>query len=184
MTLLILFLTGCLVGLISSFLGIGGGSVMVPILYWIMPELYPTEVIAISLSVIFVITFINIIIFKRQELIPGIREFVILLLSCGVGGFLGAYLLGYLDARTIKLIFATVLFLMLARVLLFKNYGNDNEQMPTLNRSFDLKLLITGLSGGLICGITGLGGGIVFTPMFWLFANFPKNVSLLFLILP
>ena len=59
MDIIYLIITGMFVGLMSSFFGVGGGSLMMPILFMLYPDIPAQAIIPSSLGVIFLNSLIN-----------------------------------------------------------------------------------------------------------------------------
>lgn len=162
MDILILILSGAAVGFLSSFFGIGGGSLIVPTLYTLFPSLPPSAVISISLGTIFINSSINTIRFIKLKLTPGKTVFITFLITCTIGAFSGSQIVSSIDKDLAKRIIALTLFIIVAKLFL----GKKSEDHTSEHKDEPLKLGVTGLSGSLLSSLTGLGGGIIFTPMF------------------
>ena len=173
MEFIILFFSGSLIGFLSSFLGIGGGSLLVPILYSLYPQLTAPHIISISLGSIFIISFGNTISFYRKGLTPPIKTIAIFVITCGVGGVIGSQVLYLIDTFMAKKAMACILLLMGIKILFLKGPKKETEKSPS-----NISMGFTGVLGSFISSITGLGGGIVFTPIFLNVLKLPiKKVS-------
>jgi uncharacterized membrane protein YfcA len=161
MDILVLFLLGGAVGFVSSFFGIGGGSLIVPILYMLYPKLPLTIVIPISLGTICIITTINSISFIKARVITNKKMILSFLITCSIGAYAGAKLTYLIDTNIGKKILACVLILSVFKILFYKS-GSEKDSDKNLSQPL---IAFTGFLGSLISSITGLGGGIVFTPM-------------------
>ncbi len=157
-----LILLGPLVGIITSFFGIGGGVVMIPLLYTLFPQISPVVAIISSLSVIFLNSFINSVIFLRMGLRPVWRVVFSVWGGAIVGIFLGSYIVQSLDALWIKKLFGVVLIISAIQNILKRSLIGQEVQ---IDKSI-FKAIAVGFSGGLLAGLTGLGGGIVMVPLF------------------
>lgn len=161
MDIFILFCLGSIVGFVSSFFGIGGGSLIVPIFYLLYPNLPLTIVIPISLGTIFMTTTLNSARFIKAGLITNKKLVISFLITCSIGAFTGAKLTSLIDTQLGKQILAIVLSVSVFKILFYKN---SEESVDDSIVSTKL-VAITGIIGSFISSITGLGGGIVFTPM-------------------
>ena len=166
MIYLLLVSTGILVGLISSFFGVGGGILAVPALYMIFPMIPPQVVIASSLAMIYVNSIINTFNFLRDGRKP--RKELFLPIGIGIifGVIVGSYLTDILLPNTIKLIFGIALVLAAIKTLFVDTKNLDD--FANIKNSFFIQI-IAGTSsfvGGIISGLTGLGGGIILVPLF------------------
>ncbi len=150
-------------GFVSSFLGIGGGSIAVPVLYSFYPNATPVEVISTSLGSIFFITSLNSIQYALEGLLPHWKKIIPLAIMCLLGGMLGSSIVFALEPGIVKKIFGFTLLIIMAKSILHKpkeSEQNNQEDVPII------QLMIIGLLGSLLSSITGLGGGIIFTPAF------------------
>ncbi|MAZ48209.1 MAG: hypothetical protein CME65_06580 [Halobacteriovoraceae bacterium] len=152
-----------ILGFVSSFLGIGGGSIAVPVLYAAFPESSPIEVIAISLGSIFLIANLNLIQFSKHKVLPSKNQIPLMAFACLVGGLIGSEIITGIDPLLMKKIFGVILILLALKASLQKKKDlgeKRNESVP--NR----QMLVISFSGALLSSLTGLGGGIIFTPAF------------------
>lgn len=171
MDFLLLGLTGLAVGFLSSFFGIGGGSLIVPILYSLYPTLTDEQVIATSLTTIFLLSSNNTFqYFKRKELPPR-RIIVNFLISATIGAVSGAKLTYLIETNTSKKIVASVLLLIVAKLFLTQKIKGN----PPLEKTKDYKIFITGFVGAFVSSISGLGGGVIFIPLLISFAKINMN---------
>ncbi|MAX67375.1 MAG: hypothetical protein CME66_10610 [Halobacteriovoraceae bacterium] len=169
-----LLVLGSVIGFLSSFFGIGGGSIIVPTLYTLYPNLPASIVVPISLGSIFFICLKNTISYGRNKLLPPKEIIGAFLLSCFIGGFLGTKLLYFIDTNLAKKIMGFLLLAMVVKLLVFKSRHQDDQNFSPSFISFS----IVGFIGSLISSITGLGGGIIFTPIFLNILRVPlKKVS-------
>jgi uncharacterized membrane protein YfcA len=157
-----LFILGLVIGFMSSFFGIGGGSLIVPVLYTLYPKLPASIVIPISLGSIFVVTLNNSFKFAKKNLLPPKNIMITFLITCSVGGLLGTQVLYLIDTAMAKKAMGVILIFMVIKLLVFKTKDHPIETFKPSRGS----LGITGFVGAFISSITGLGGGIIFTPIF------------------
>ncbi len=174
MEILVLLITGGIIGFLSSFFGIGGGALVVPVLYSIYPSFTDEHVISTSLLTIFVLTLNNSIQFYKKGLFPPRNIIVNFIFSAGIGAFIGSRLTTLVDTETSKKIIASVLILIVIKLFFF-----EKKQDSQMNQNISMtKLFITGFSGAFISSISGLGGGVIFIPLLVSFAKAPiKLVS-------
>lgn len=151
-----LVILGIVVGLLSGFFGIGGGTVLVPILLALG---YDTKV-AIGISVVQMVfssvfgSYLN----KKNGTLD-----LNIVLFLGIGGFTGATLSGSLAAYfsniTLEIVF--LLFATFALIRLFFKIPEHKEQRE-VNKF--LLLVIGGFVGSLSMMI-GVGGSILIVPI-------------------
>lgn len=155
------------VGLLSSFLGFGGGTVIVPFLP-VISGLDIKTTIATSLSVVTLNAFNNTIDFHRRQLVPWKLVFKISAASV-LFGVLSSMLSSRLDEVAVRwsviavfVVIATISYLGPQRVPLFI------RQNRLLNH------LIAGVCAGIIAGLGGVGGATILVPLF-LVAGWTQN---------
>lgn len=169
---LILLLTGIFVGFATGLLGVGGGFILVPILYFLLLKMGVEPTLAIrmafgtSLAIIIPTAISSTYAHYRKNQVE-----VKVALYMGVSGFIGALLGGYIATHVpgqyLRLLFAIILLFAALRMLLFKEpeeYGAKIENI--------LIFLIFGLMAGMISGLVGVGGAIILIPVMVLIFGF------------
>lgn len=165
--ILLVFLGG-LGSFISGYLGVGGGIVYVPILDYFLSRLgfQNDELVkAILANSLFTIIFSGIIAsykqYKMKNFYPkeisytavtGIVSVLITTWLVSLGDWYSKVLFNY--------VFASMMFIILARMFWVKNRVRANEKLVR-NSSYAITGFITGISTAL----SGLGGGVVMTPI-------------------
>lgn len=161
---------GILVGTLSGFFGVGGGTILVPLLLLLG---YETKV-AIGISVI-QMTFSSIygsyLNNKKGSLDTSMVLFI------GIGGFLGALFSGVLttafSARTLEFIFLSFAIFALLR-LFFK--AQEHKEQREVHK---LLLILIGFLLAALSMTIGVGGSIILIPVLVGFLHVPlkKAVS-------
>lgn len=159
-----LIASGLLVGVLSGLLGIGGGTVIVPILITLG---YPyDQAVAIS-SLSIIITSLS---GSIQNWRMGYLDFKRVMLL-GLPAILTAQV-GVLMTKTladpIKLLaFAALLTLTIALVSIRKQLAirTDGDTKPVVAINPLLARLLTGSLAGLLAGLFGVGGGVIMVPL-------------------
>lgn len=163
---------GIFAGAMSGFFGIGGGTILVPIL--LVFGFATKDAIGISIvQMVFGSIYGSYLNHKKGSLIVGDGIFV------GLGGFLGGYIGGYItqyiaDIVLQILFFGLVVFALLG--ILFSKQHKEDHTTKTLSKTL---LFFIGLVIGVF-GITlGVGGSIVLTPLLVGLLHYPikKAVS-------
>ncbi|GEM_PF-482591 len=169
-----LIFTGILVGLLSTFFGVGGGILIVPTLYSLLEFLPPQVVIATSLTLIFFNSSRNTYNFIKAGVKPKYSYLAPIAISMLIGVIIGGKLTLLMDSKTIKLIFSLFVFLIALKTIFNRKPAlNESEWSPELNTRNVLLGILTGLTGGLISGMTGLGGGAILVPLFIFILQIP-----------
>ncbi|MCB0357790.1 MAG: sulfite exporter TauE/SafE family protein, partial [Bdellovibrionales bacterium] len=163
---------GFFTGIISSYFGIGGAAVIVPVLYHYFPELGALTIIGCSLGVILLNSTYNTFLFYRSGIQFAPKIFAPLIPTIILGALSGTYLAELISALWLKRIFAGVLILVTLKTILVKI---PNENKSALTPKVYLGLII-GYLVGLITGITGLGGGTLLAPTFLVFYKMKPKI--------
>lgn len=164
-----LALIGTIVGFVSSFFGIGGGSIMIPLLYILFPKMPPPAVIATSLGTICLNSGINSL--RYKNFMPPSRIIINIMLATFTGAFLGSKIIYLIHPVMVKKVFAIILIIATIRVFISKKIADNN-----LLKIHDFKVFQTSFGGAFISSITGLGGGILFVPMFMNIVKLPMRL--------
>lgn len=170
---ILLIITGLSVGFISSFLGIGGGALIVPTLLSLYPGLAVHSILSISLGIIFLNTILNIFNWRSDKVLPPPKSALMILLGCIAGVSIGSLVLYEVDEKVLKKVFASVLLIIAFRTLLMKPKSlNSQASRPKI------LLFTASVIGSFISSITGLGGGVIYVPMYLELLKLPmKNIS-------
>ncbi len=160
MTFLGIIVVGTVAGLMSSTLGIGGGIIIVPALS-IVFGFSQQEAIATSLAAIFTITAMNVIRFQRQGLILWKIALPIALFSL-ISSFLAGLTAVHLPEKTLILIFLIFILFLTYKTIFLKNKVTAEKKSINKLQFASFKI---GTLSGLISGITGVGGGVIITPL-------------------
>ena len=164
-----LILLGSTVGVLSGFFGIGGGTILVPLLLLLG---YETK-IAIGISVIQMVfssiygSYLN---NKKGSLDVSMVLFI------GLGGFCGALLSGYItsffSSKNLEFIFLGFAVFALLR-LFFKTH--EHKDQKSVNK---LILLFIGLILGALSMTIGVGGSIILVPILVGFLHVPLKKAI------
>ncbi len=174
--MLLLILTGMLIGGMTAFFGIGGGAIMASVFHSIYPSMNPHTIIANCLGVIFCNGLINTLHFWKLRRIPNWRVLLPLCIAMVAGAQLGSRLALQISTQGLKQILAATLIISALRLALSKTSSTKTGMAPHLIRLTPLKTLATlaaGSIGGFIAGLTGIGGGFVILPTLILLHQMP-----------
>ena len=159
--ILILILCGVMTNIMSAIFGIGGGVLMVPILYTLFPQ-FPLQMIAAtSLTIVMGSSFINLIYFYKQEVSINYKAILIWSVGMIIGVQLGFESSFYIPDIAIISVFVITLSLLAIRTIFSK------ETAITQQSTADEMIKGISLStvGGFIAGMTGIGGGSIMAPL-------------------
>ncbi|MEA3523018.1 MAG: sulfite exporter TauE/SafE family protein [Campylobacterota bacterium] len=112
----ILIFAGSIGGLFSGFLGIGGGSIISPILL-----LFGYDMKKIAIGISFVIPFSSIVAFGSYASVLDLDYALLAVVGIGayIGGIIGNYILHFkISAQTIKKILAIALYIIAIKILI------------------------------------------------------------------
>ena len=170
--LLILALTGVLVGFTSGLLGVGGGFIMGPVQFFLLMALGVDPNIAIrvafgtSLAVILPTTISGAWGHKRKGAVL-IRPALIMGITGFIGGLLGALLATNMPVEVLRIISGMVIFVS-ALWMLRTHLPQKKDEKSHKDSSY----LFWGFLVGLIAGLLGIGGGVIIVPILTLLLRF------------
>jgi uncharacterized membrane protein YfcA len=163
---------GMVAGAMSGLFGIGGGFVIVPALTaWCGRG--QRQAVATSLMAIFPLAIGGVIAYAAHGQLD-VWAAVPLAIGSLVGAWFAAALLNHVPQRALRWIFAVVVLLTAAKLLL-------DPGAPTGPVSHDLPklalLLPVGVLIGVLAGLTGTGGGAIMVPVMQLGFGIPAVVA-------
>jgi uncharacterized membrane protein YfcA len=166
--IIFLILLGGLGSFISGYLGVGGGIVYVPILDYFLSKLgfQNDELVkAILANSLFTIIFSGIIASYKQykmnnfypkevsyTAVTGVASVLVMTWLIGIGSWYSKILFNY--------VFASMMLIVLARMFLVNKVQHATD-VAVSKKSY----AITGFITGLTTALSGLGGGVVMTPI-------------------
>lgn len=159
----LLLAVGILAGGLAGLLGLGGGLVVVPALYWLLrwhgldPDAAMPVAVATSLATMVLTTLVSAWTHWRQGTVH-IPWLPWLLPGMALGALLGPLLAVRLSAGVLTALFAGFMFFVAWRMLL---PGRAPEQLGTASRP---ELLGGGLAVSVLSALIGVGGGIFTVP--------------------
>ncbi len=153
----ILILLGVVTGFVSGFFGVGGGTILVPML--LLAGFEMKNAVAISImQMVFSSTYGSFLNFKKNTAI--LKDGLII----GFGGFLGGSLSGIIvsviDSIYLKYIFLLVIIFTLYRIIF--SSADPVQQRASKNK---LVLILIGAVIGMIAMSIGVGGSVMLTPI-------------------
>jgi uncharacterized protein len=159
---------GIVTGILAGMLGIGGGLVIVPGLFYIFQLLQIPEAALMHLATgsslcIMIFTSAASTYFHNLKGDIQWRIAFKLLIWIGVGVTLGSLLSSYLNTRWLELLFGIFLLAIALKMLLGWKSGSTNDP----NKFATLGIFLIGIVGiviGFKSGILGIGGGTISVP--------------------
>jgi uncharacterized membrane protein YfcA len=151
-----LLVAGVVVGAISGFFGVGGGTILVPILLYLGFDI--KEAIGISVvQMVFSSLFGSYLNYKKGTLKISSTIFF------GFGGFLGGlssgFIVHHLSSKSLTWMFLGVILFAIYR---FFNAPHESHQKPIENR---VLFLAIGIMIGMFATSIGIGGALLLTPI-------------------
>lgn len=159
-----LIIVGIVVGILSGFFGIGGGTVSVPILLYLGFDI--KQAIGISVFQMLVSSYVGYLIHRKQQTYSA-SDMKYFGFGGMAGAVLGAYLVKVLDANLLEWLFLSLVLFTLIKLFLANPAPTHGE---IVNRP--LYSLIGG-GIGIFSGMLGVGGSILMTPILVSFLGFP-----------
>lgn len=175
---ILLLIGGCFGGLMAGLLGVGGGVILTPIQFYLLlaygvePGIAMTSSFATSLAVIFVTMIRSTK--KHYENNMVVMDYLSYLMILGfIGAIIGAFVSVHVDVSILRLAFGIMCFFTVINMIFIKYPDNDDN----ISRSI-LSHSLLGLIGGLLCGLLGVGGGIIMIPVLTLFLRYPTHKAI------
>ena len=151
---ILLFGLGILSGLSVTYLGMGGSVYIVPLLPF-LADLSPYETIQLSFLFLCVMAFINSIIFISRKMVVWSLFKTVASVGAGVA-FLASLLISQIPPFHVRFTLWVFLGVILTFPFIIRRSSWILKKLPT----------ISGTLMGLCSGLTGLGGGIILSPLF------------------
>lgn len=172
----VLIVTGAVVGFTAALLGVGGGFILVPIMYWVMAGAGVSDDIALrtafGTSLLVIVPTVLSSTWRHHKNGAVAWRAALILGGCGaVGALGGSTLAAYLSCGALKMGFGVFILVISARMLIgIRSEGTASDWSSTPRT---VPLVALGLAMGVISGLTGLGGGALMVPALVLLFHFP-----------
>lgn len=173
--LLALSLGGLVAGILAGFLGIGGGTVLVPLMVGL--GYTPVQSVATS-SLAILITSISGSIqnWRMGYLDP--KRVIYLGLPALITAQLGVYLANRLTSYVLLAAFGVLLVSNIYLVELRKSLTQSNRSHNLYSINPAIARIFTGSAAGILAGLFGVGGGVIMVPLQILLLEEPIKVSI------
>jgi uncharacterized membrane protein YfcA len=174
----ILLICGVIAGFIAGFLGVGGGFLMVPVMFFLLSNLgYQNNAMVISVatsSAVILFTSISGTIRQIKKKPINWNSAIIL----GAGGIAGSFI----GSSVSVIIPENVHVILFSSFLLFLVFWMSINRSPYLARfrlvESNLLFGFFGILIGIAAGMFGIGGGIILTPVLTTFFGYSMNRSI------
>lgn len=177
MTFILLILTGLIVGIISTFFGVGGGIIAIPALYMLFPNISPQIAISSCMGMIFLNSIVNVRSFIKIGKKPNFRVLHYMGFGILIGVLTGIKTTTYLNPTQLKVFFAAMLYFVAGRLLFSNNLKAPGDHWNPGKLKLDrFKEFTVALVGGVVAGLTGLGGGAIMVPLFITMLRMPLKL--------
>lgn len=172
----VLIATGAVVGFTAAMLGVGGGFIVVPVMYWVMTGAGVPDDIALrtafGTSLLVIVPTVASSTYRHHKNGAVVWRVALVLGGLGlVGSFAGATLATYIPCDALKIGFGIFVLVIAARMLIGINSEGVSSDWSSSPRT--VPLVVLGLVMGVIAGLTGLGGGALMVPALVLIFRFP-----------
>jgi uncharacterized membrane protein YfcA len=164
-----LAIIGCLVGLLSGLLGIGGGIIIVPALniYFQNKAYFDTQhlmhiSVATSITIVLFTALMTSFFYAKQHKINW-DIFKAMCPGLALGGFTGSYCSRWIEGAYYHQLFGIFLLVIAIKVFFFSSQSPHPDHK--IHVPFTLRFLAILI--GLISSVLGISGGIILTPLFF-----------------
>ncbi|MEM2122642.1 MAG: sulfite exporter TauE/SafE family protein [Candidatus Bathyarchaeia archaeon] len=179
------------IGAVSSILGIGGGSLFVPLMVLAL-GLDGKTAVGTSLLIVLFTALSSTLAYAKEKLID---YDIALMLSIGTvpGSILGAYITKYISSFWLIIAFSAFLWLIAVRMLTsprvygggeedHQNTGNTRNLTDAGGRIFTYRVrlkpgIAASFAAGFVSSLLGIGGGVVMVPTMNLLVGIPIHLS-------
>jgi uncharacterized membrane protein YfcA len=174
---------GFIVALYGTFIGAGGGFVLMPVLLLVYPDAPAESLTAISLAVVFCNATSGSVAYARLKRIDYLSG--LLLMSATIpGAVIGALTTSFIPRRAFDAVLG-LLMILVAAFLLWRPTEVSAEEPPPTDRanthrlgSYSLKLgLVISFFAGYASSLLGIGGGIIHVPVLVHLLHFPVHIA-------
>ncbi len=165
-------LIGVVGGTVAGLMGIGGGTVIIPLLLY-LSGIDIKAATAVSLVHI-VFASISGTIFNYYQKTIIFKYSLYFGLSSMAFSFLGGYFTKFIPDLTIKIMYISALTVSFI-ILLLRSRFKSHKMEPSKKDLY--KIIPIGAVAGFLAGILGIGGGFLFVPALLFFMGLPMNIA-------
>lgn len=173
--ILVLALTGVLVGFTSGLLGVGGGFIMGPVQFFLLMALGvdPNLAIRVAFGTSLAVILPTAISGAWGHSLRGAVLFkpALLLGSTGfLGGALGAFIATNTPVQFLRIISGIII--LASALWMLRSHHTENRDEKNQKSPKDPSYLLWGFIGGLSSGLLGIGGGVIMVPILTILLKF------------
>lgn len=172
---LLLVISGVFSGILAGFLGIGGGTVLVPILVTL--GYTPVQAVATS-SLAILITSISGTVQNWRMGYIDFKRVILLGLPALITAQIGVYLANLVPSYILLSAFGLLLLLNIYLVELRKRLTKGEVQTQEQRFNPTLARIFTGGAAGILAGLFGVGGGVIMVPLQILLLGEPIKLAI------
>ena len=167
-------ITGIVAGFICGLTGMGGGTIYVPVFYFLL-SFSIKEAIGTSLLVI-VFSSISAFLAHMREGQVNFRIAGFLIVAGIIGAQIGSSITSILPDIAVKIFFICITIFLSINMWRERNTGVEgngtNFTMSTI------RFILIGLAAGIASGMGGVGGAIVLVPLLHMWVGIPMNICI------
>ncbi|MGK7895442.1 MAG: sulfite exporter TauE/SafE family protein [Microcystaceae cyanobacterium] len=172
---ILLWLSGIFAGLLAGLMGIGGGTVLVPILVFFQHD--TDRAVATSTLAIVMTSLSGTIQNWRMGYIDTQRVLAIAIPSLFTAQ-IGVYLADKAPSNILLMAFGSFLIINIFLSSFRRQLASQEADNPSFNLNPILGLMLTGGSAGILAGLFGIGGGVIIVPFQMIFLKEPIKVAI------
>lgn len=176
--ILMLIITGAGIGFASGLLGVGGGFIMVPILYWLMTTMGIDPTIAIrvslgtSLAVILPTALSGAHGHYRKDAVL-LKPAAFLAATGIMGGIIGGTIASNIPGDLMTFIFGAAVLIVAFIMIIIRDKGNKRKPRDNI-----IYYILGGLFIGIMSGLLGVGGGFITVPFMAIFMRYSMHEAI------
>ena len=174
---LLLIALGFLIGILASIVGIGGGVLFVPTLYFIF-NLEIHKAVGTSLFAILFLSSSAAYRYLKQKQINYKVAFC-LEVPTATGAYISSIISHMMPEDVIRVLFAIVLYIASIELIRKNKDGvKSNGSDIRINKRRLILGMIISFTAGLIAGSTGISGGVIKTPTMIIIVGLPTKIAI------
>ena len=176
-TYLLLIIMGFLIGILASTIGIGGGVLFVPTLYFIFGLEIHNAIGTSLLAILFLSSSAAYRYFKQKQI--NYKVAFLLETPTAIGAYLSSIISHMIPGEIIKILFAVVLYIASVELIRKQKIETGNNDLEVnVTRGRIILGMIISFTAGLIAGSTGISGGVIKTPTMIIVVGLPTKIAI------